>query len=342
MTVLVTGGAGFIGGHLCRRLLRDGHRVVALDNFDPFYDRSIKEDGIRDLMAHRAFTLVEGNILDTEFVVRRMAALGTPDAIVHLAAKAGVRPSIEDPTGYQRTNVLGTQSMLEVARRLGAGAFVLGSSSSVYGNNDKVPFGEDDRVDAPISPYAASKRACELVAHTYFHLHDLPVHALRFFTVYGPRQRPDLAIHKFARQMLDGHPVTMYGDGTSSRDYTFVADIVDGIVRSLDRLREHAEYEIINLGGSEPILLRDLIATLADALEADPAVERLPTQPGDVRRTFADVAKAERLLGYAPQTPLAEGLAHFARWARAYHQERKETAASLAVAAELRDAERCS
>jgi nucleoside-diphosphate-sugar epimerase len=325
MIVLVTGGAGFIGAHLCRRLLDEGHRVVALDNFDPFYDRAVKEEGIRDLMPQDAFALVEEDVTEPAAVAARLDALAARhawprlDAVVHLAAKAGVRPSLEDPAAYYRTNVLGTQAMLDVARRADARAFVLGSSSSVYGNNSKVPFAEDDPVDHPISPYAASKRAAELAAYTYHHLHGLPVHALRFFTVYGPRQRPDLAIHKFARQMLDGRPVTMYGDGSSSRDYTFVADIVDGVVRSLARLEAQREYEIINLGGSEPILLRDLIAALAEALEVEPDVQRLPTQPGDVQRTFADVRKAGALLGYAPSTPIAEGLRAFARWVKAYY-----------------------
>jgi nucleoside-diphosphate-sugar epimerase len=318
MTILVTGGAGFIGAHLCRRLLNDGHRVVALDNFDPFYARSIKEEGVRGLRQHSDFALIEADVAEVEAHANRLKA-HAPDAVVHLAAKAGVRPSLEDPVAYQRTNVVGTQAMLAVARRLGVNAFVLGSSSSVYGNNEKVPFSENDAVDHPISPYAASKRASELLAYASHHLYGLPVHALRFFTVYGPRQRPDLAIHKFARQMLDGRPVTMYGDGSSSRDYTFVGDIVDGIVRSLERLRERNEFEIINLGGSEPILLRDLIATLAEALDVTPRIKRLPTQPGDVKRTCADIAKAEDLLGYVAETPLAEGLRIFAAWIQGRH-----------------------
>ena len=225
---------------------------------------------------------------------------------------------------YEETNVGGTQSMLEVAQQLDIGTFIFGSSSSVYGNNEKVPFAEDHRVDHPISPYAATKRSGELLAHTFHHLYDITTHCLRFFTVYGPRQRPDLAIHKFARQLLTDQPITMYGDGTSSRDYTYVEDIVEGILGSLDRATslDEPEYEIINLGGSETTKLKDLIAGIGDAMGIEPEIEQLPTQPGDVKRTYADITKAQKLLGYDPDTPIEEGLQKFADWVTAYYEDR--------------------
>ena len=322
MHVLVTGGAGFIGGHLCRRLLSGGHRVTAVDNFDPFYPRAIKEEGIEDLPAH-SFTLIETDICNTDTLLQALHGRSV-DAIVHLAAKAGVRPSIEAPKAYERTNVGGTQSMLTVAQELGIDTFIYGSSSSVYGNNDKVPFAEDNPVRHPISPYAATKRSGELLAHTFHHLRGLTVHGLRFFTVYGPRQRPDLAIHKFARQLLTDQPITMYGDGTSSRDYTYVEDIVDGVAKSLRRAmsRDEPEYEIINLGGSETTELRDLISGIADAMGIPPEIEQLPEQPGDVERTYADISKAGTLLDWEPETPIEVGLQRFSEWVTRYYADR--------------------
>ena len=322
MTIVVTGGAGFIGGHLCRRLIDDGHGVVAIDNFDPFYPRSIKEKGIKDLPRQR-FELIETNACNTGTILQALHTRNV-DAIIHLAAKAGVRPSIEAPGAYQRVNVGGTQSMLEVAERLDIDTFIYGSSSSVYGNNEKVPFAESDPVPEPISPYAATKRSGELLAHTFHHLYDMTVYCLRFFTVYGPRQRPDLAIHKFARQLLTNQPITMYGDGTSSRDYTYVDDIVDGVVRSLHRAEDldAPEYEIINLGGSETTQLKDLISGIADAMSMTPEVKQLPEQPGDVERTYADISKARDLLGYEPKTPIEEGLQVFADWVKDYYADR--------------------
>ncbi|MCS3755661.1 GDP-mannose 4,6-dehydratase [Salinibacter ruber] len=322
MHLVVTGGAGFIGGHLCRRLLHDGHRVTAIDNFDPFYPRAIKEEGIDDF-PRETFTLIETDICNTDTILQALHARDV-DAIVHLAARAGVRPSIEAPMAYEETNVGGTQSMLEVAQKLDIDTFLFGSSSSVYGNNDKVPFAENDPVRKPISPYAATKRSGELLAHTFHHLYDMTVHCLRFFTVYGPRQRPDLAIHKFARQLLTDQPITMYGNGTSSRDYTYVADIVDGIVRSLRRAKglDEPEYEIINLGGSETTQLKALISGIAEAMDITPEIEQLPTQPGDVKRTYADISKAQELLGYEPDTPIDEGLQKFADWVTDYYADR--------------------
>ena len=323
MHILVTGGAGFIGGHLCRRLLDEGHRVTAVDNFDPYYDRSIKEEGIEDLHGRANFHFVEQDINNTGFM-RSMLDGQSLDAIIHLAAKAGVRASIENPVGCAHFNITGTQSMLEFAHQMDVQTFIFGSSSSVYGNNEKVPFSEGDAVHHPISPYAASKRSGELLAHTYHHLYDMTVHCLRFFTVYGPRQRPDLAIHKFARQLLAGEPITMYGDGTTSRDYTYIDDIVDGVTSSLHRA--HAlgdpEYEIINLGGSETTQLKELIAGIGTALGIEPEIKRLPRQPGDVDRTYADIERAQELLDYAPDTPIEEGLQLFADWAHNYYEDR--------------------
>ena len=322
MHVCVTGGAGFIGGHLCRRLLADGHRVTAIDNFDPFYPRAMKDEGIEDCPAH-SFALIETDICNTD-AIRHALHVRDVDAIVHLAAKAGVRPSVEAPGAYEKTNVGGTQSMLTVAQKLDIDTFIYGSSSSVYGNNDKVPFAEDDRVEEPISPYAATKRSGELLAHTFHHLYDMTVHGLRFFTVCGPRQRPDLAIHKFARQLLTNQPITMYGDGTSRRDYTFVGDIVDGIVKSLRRAKnlDDPEYEIINLGGSETTKLKDLISGISEAMDITPEIEQLPTQPGDVARTYADISKAKELLDWQPETPIEEGLQIFADWVKDYYADR--------------------
>jgi len=325
MHILVTGGAGFIGGHLCHRLLADGHVVSAVDNFDPYYDRAIKEEGIASLSGHPSFHFYELDINNTAFL---QSVIGGPplDAIVHLAAKAGVRASIDSPVGCAHFNITGTQSMLEFARQMEIKTFLFGSSSSVYGNNKKVPFSEDDAVHKPISPYAASKRSGELIAHTYHHLYGMTVHCLRFFTVYGPRQRPDLAIHKFARQLLSGQPITMYGDGTTSRDYTYVEDIVGGVVASLHRAHalSDPEYEIINLGGSETTQLKELIAGIGRALSIEPEIERLPMQPGDVKRTYADITKAHTLLGYRPETSIEEGLKKFADWVTSYYASHGE------------------
>lgn len=317
--VVVTGGAGFIGGRLTDRLLRDGARVTAIDNFDPFYDRSIKEEGLAPFRSDPAFRLLEVDVTDADRVLGLLRDGDPVDAVVHLAAKAGVRPSIEAPMAYQQTNVGGTQAMLEVARRLGVRAFLFGSSSSVYGDRADVPFAETDAALEPISPYAATKRAGELLGYTYHHLYGMTVHCLRFFTVYGPRQRPDLAIHKFARLMAAGRPIPMYGDGTTSRDYTYIDDIVDGLRRSLERaLTAAPEYEIFNLGGAETTPLATLIQMIGDAVGVEPVVQRLPMQPGDVACTYADISKADRLLGYRPDTPLADGLRAFGAWFRAY------------------------
>jgi UDP-glucuronate 4-epimerase len=315
--VLLTGAAGFIGSHLAERLLAEGHTVVGVDNFDPFYDPAEKRANLRAALGNPSFRLVEEDCAQLDALE---AAVGGEDfdVIVHLAAKAGVRPSIADPMAYARANLTATQSLLELARRRGIRRFVFGSSSSVYGNNEKVPFSEDDPVDRPISPYAATKRAGELLCHAYHHLHDLTVLSLRFFTVYGPRQRPDLAIRKFGALMLRGEPIPMFGDGTTERDYTWIDDIVAGVVAAIRRTASHpGEFEIINLGESRTTELRRLIRLLGDALDVEPEIRRLPPQPGDVERTFADVTRARALLGYEPSTPVEEGIPRFCEWLRA-------------------------
>jgi UDP-glucuronate 4-epimerase len=315
MKTLITGVAGFIGSHVAESLLADGEAVVGLDNFDPFYDRRAKQDNLRCVRAAGgAFDFVEADIRDAGAVGEVFRALGPFDVVLHLAARAGVRPSIADPLGYESVNVAGTMNLLEASVRLAPPPrFVFASSSSVYGNNPKAPFSESDNVDNPISPYAATKKAGELICHTYHHLHGLPVWCLRFFTVYGPRQRPDLAICKFTRQILAGEPVEMFGDGSTSRDYTYIDDIVFGVRRAIQRC---AGYEIINLGSEHPVTLRDMIATVAAACGRDARIEPKPMQPGDVERTCADVTKARRLLDYRPGKPFAEGVKAQVQWYR--------------------------
>lgn len=305
----VTGAAGFIGSHLVDRLLVQDWQVTALDNFDPFYDVSIKEANISAHLPHPKYRLVRADLRD-------FAALeklpGDYQVIVHLAAKAGVRPSLEEPLTYQAVNVLGTQHLLELAKRWGVRQFIFASSSSVYGVNQRVPWREDDYALRPISPYASSKVSGELLGHVYSHLYGIRFVALRLFTVYGPRQRPDLAIHKFARLMLQGRPIPVYGDGSTRRDYTFVADIVEGILAAMAYCA--TPYEIINLGNHQTISLSEMIEGLAQALGVKAAITYLPDQPGDVPQTWAEIAKAQHLLGYRPQTSFAEGLKHFAAW----------------------------
>ncbi len=293
MSVLVTGGAGFIGSHLCEALLARGWRVLALDNFDKFYDPAVKRANLRQCQGHADFTLVEGDIRDGG-LVESLLKDEEVDVLVHLAAKAGVRPSIADPLAYQDGNVAGTASLLEAARKQQLPKFIFGSSSSVYGNNKKVPFAESDNVDFPISPYAATKKAGELLCHTYCHLFGINITCLRFFTVYGPRQRPDLAIHKFTRLIEAAKPIPVFGDGSMSRDFTYIDDIIGGILAAIDRCQG---YHLYNLGESEPILLRELIAAIEKALGKKASIDRQALQPGDVDRTFADVSLARKELG---------------------------------------------
>lgn len=312
--ILVTGAAGFIGSHLVERLVGMGRSVVGLDNFDEFYDPAVKRRNLAGLEGEDRFELIEGDIRDAALLD---ALPGDIDSIVHLAARAGVRPSIAEPMLYQDVNVTGTQRLLELARRREIRRFVFGSSSSVYGNNEKVPFSEDDPVDRPISPYAATKRAGELLCHTYHHLFGIGTVCLRFFTVYGPRQRPDLAIHKFTRLMTAGEPIPRFGDGSTRRDYTHIDDILQGVVASIAWLDANPDgFEIVNLGESETVELSRLIALIAEALGVEPRIVELPPQPGDVERTYADITRARRLLGYDPQTPIARGIPEFVAWYR--------------------------
>ena len=311
MRILVTGAAGFIGSHLCERLLRDGHTVIGVDNFDDFYDPRIKRGNIGDCLENNKFQLVAADIRNSEAMDK---AIGPGvEVIVHLAAKAGVRPSIAEPLVYSDVNINGTMVLLELAKKHGIDKLVFASSSSVYGNNEKVPFSEEDNVDFPISPYAATKKACELICHTYHHLYGISITCLRFFTVYGPRQRPDLAIHKFARLIERGEPIPVYGDGSMMRDFTYIDDIIDGTIAAIDNC---AGFNIYNLGESQPIKVNDLIAEIENALGKKAVKEHLPLQPGDVDRTYADVAKAGRDLGYHPKTDIRTGLASFAEWLR--------------------------
>jgi len=317
MRAVVTGAAGFIGSHLTQRLLRDGWAVVGVDNFDTFYDPAVKRRNLADCMRESNFRLVEADIRDGAAMEK--AIPDDTDIIVHLAARAGVRPSIAEPGLYMDVNIIGTVVLLEIARQRRVPRFVFASSSSVYGNNKKVPFSEADNVDFPISPYAASKKAGELICHTYHHLYGMAINCLRFFTVYGPRQRPDLAIHKFARLIEEGKPVPVYGDGTMMRDFTYIEDIIDGIVAAMDRCKS---YEIYNLGESRPVSVNGLIHELEIALGKKAVITHLPLQPGDVERTYADVTKAERDLGYRPSTDIRTGLAAFVAWLREEHNSR--------------------
>jgi UDP-glucuronate 4-epimerase len=311
-SILVTGGAGFIGSHLVEALVHDGRDVVVLDNFDAFYDPAVKRRNLAAFAGRPGFALVEGDIRDEK---RVEAIFGSHPigVVVHLAARAGVRPSIEQPLLYSDVNLNGTVVLLEACRRHNVGKFVFGSSSSVYGNNPKVPFAEKDDVERPISPYAATKRAGELLCATYHALYRLNVFALRFFTVYGPRQRPEMAIHKFTRFIDRGLPLPRFGDGSTRRDYTYVSDVVAGVLRAIERVQG---YEIINLGGSRTTRLTDLIALLETRLGRKAVVEAQPDQPGDVVTTWADVDKAHRLLGYDPKVTIEDGLTRFVEWYR--------------------------
>ncbi len=311
-TILLTGVAGFIGSHLAERLLEQGEEVVGLDLFDDFYDPRIKEGNLTRAREHDRFTLVRGDIRDRGL----LAGLpGSIDTVIHLAARAGVRPSIEDPVLYADVNIQGTAALLEFARRREVPTFLFASSSSVYGNNERVPFHEDDRVDHPISPYAATKKAGELLCHTATHLDGITCVALRFFTVYGPRQRPDLAIHKFARLLASGEKIPMYGDGSTERDYTYIDDILQGVEGALRYGRGRTGgFQIFNLGESRTIRLSEMIQVLAEEMELTPRIRRLPAQPGDVLRTYADITRARELLGYRPVVGFREGIRSFLQW----------------------------
>ena len=321
MNILVTGGAGFIGSHLCERLLSLGHDVTIVDNFNEFYDPALKRRNIGEVRqaaqrSGRFLRLCEGDIRDMPFL-EEVVPDAAPAAVIHLAAMAGVRPSIERPRLYTEVNLNGTVNLLDVATRAGVKRFLFASSSSVYGNNPKVPFAESDPVDNPISPYAATKKGGELLCHTWHHLYGISTACLRFFTVYGPRQRPDLAIHKFTRKLLAGEPLPVYGDGTTSRDYTYIDDIVDGVVRALEwTASAEPRYGIFNLGESRPVELRRLVEVLERATGTMAERQRLPMQAGDVERTFADLALSTAILGYRPTTDIEEGIDLFVKWYR--------------------------
>ncbi|MBN1542843.1 GDP-mannose 4,6-dehydratase [candidate division KSB1 bacterium] len=310
MKLLVTGGAGFIGSHLIEHLLVRGDSVHCLDNFNDYYDPRIKRRNLTQAQQQNRFLLIEGDILDGSLLEELFSA-NSYDAVVHLAARAGVRPSIQQPLLYEQVNVLGTLNLLEQCRRHRVDRFIVASSSSVYGNNRKVPFHEDDPVDHPISPYAASKKATELVSFTYHHLYQISVTCLRFFTVFGPRQRPDMAIHKFTRLIHAGQPIPIYGDGRARRDYTYIDDVIRGLTASIDRC---SGYRIYNLGESQTIDLLSLIGLIESALGKKAVLEHQPLQPGDVTITYADISRAEKELDYHPQTPVQEGIVGFVNW----------------------------
>ena len=311
MKALITGAAGFIGSHLSERLLADGWDVVGVDNFDDFYDPQIKRRNISDCLKNNNFQLIEADIRDGQAMDK--AAGEDVRIIVHLAAMAGVRPSIAQPLLYADVNVNGTMVLLELAKKHRIDKFIFGSSSSVYGNNEKVPFSEVDSVDSPISPYAATKKAGELICHTYHHLYGTSITCLRFFTVYGPRQRPDLAIHKFAKLIEQDKPIPVYGDGSMMRDFTYIDDIINGIVSAMGRCDG---FNIYNLGESEPITVNDLISEIEKALGKKAVREYQPPQPGDVERTYADITKAAENLAYKPSTSIHAGLKQFVAWLR--------------------------
>lgn len=310
LNIVVTGGAGFIGSHLIDRLLKDGHEVTNLDNFDDFYDERIKRDNIKGHLNYNSYRLIEIDIRDKAKL--GAAISNNTDVIVHLAAKAGVRPSIDDPIVYQEVNVTGTQNLLEIAREKKINKFVFASSSSVYGKNPNVPWCEDDVVLQPISPYASTKVSGELLGHVYSHLYGIQFLALRFFTVYGPRQRPDLAIHKFLRSMSEGKEITLYGDGSTRRDYTYINDIINGIVASIEY--KNSLYEVINLGNNQTIELLELVEELEKASGIAANKTFVPEQPGDVNQTWADINKASELLRYKANYTIDKGLVQFSKW----------------------------
>ena len=311
--VLVTGAAGFIGSHACEAFLARGHELIGVDNFDPFYPRPVKERNLAACRAQAGFRLVEAD------VARDPVPLDGVSAILHLAARPGVQPSIADPAAYMEANVVGTARLLDAARRAGVRRFVLASSSSVYGDVTAAPFREDTPAVSPISPYAASKRACELAAHAFAHLFPMRIICLRFFTVYGPRQRPDLAIHRFTRLIAEGSPVSVHGDGSSERDYTYITDAVDGVVAAVDWTGARGEgaggaFEVVNIGGGSRVRLDRLIELIAGALGREARRTPRPDQAGDVRLTAASLAHAERVLGYRPRVGIEEGIRCFVSW----------------------------
>ncbi len=313
---LVTGGAGFIGSHLCDYLLSQGHSVVIIDNFNDYYDISIKERNVEGNLKNPAYKLYRGDIRDLE-LLKTVFDENEIDMVINLAAMAGVRPSLENPLIYEEVNVKGLMNLLETCKNKGINKFIQASSSSVYGNNKEVPFKESAVVDFAISPYAATKKSGEVMGHVYHHLYNIDMIQLRFFTVYGPRQRPDLAIHKFTKMITAGESIPFYGDGTTKRDYTYIDDIIDGIVKSIRYLEKNENvYEIFNLGESNTVSLKEMVSTIEEELGIEANIDRQPMQPGDVEVTYADISKAKELLGYDPRTDFKDGIKNFVEWYR--------------------------
>src|ERR1039457_4168039 len=313
MNFLVTGGAGFIGSHVCERLLRDGHAVWAFDDLNLFYDPQLKRRNLRDIQSlAKPFEFVHGDLCDRAALDELFGSVKF-DQVIHLAARAGVRPSLEEPALYQRVNVEGTVNLLEAARLNRVRKVIIASSSSVYGVNSKVPFAESDPIFCAISPYAASKLACEALGHVYHHVYGLDIVMLRFFTVYGPHQRPDLAIHKLARLISAGTPIPVFGDGSTARDYTYISDILDGVMACTQK---EFGYDIFNLGESQTVRLDQLVALLEGALGKKAVIDRQPPQPGDVPITNADISKAQARLGYTPRVKIEQGIPLFVDWFR--------------------------
>ncbi len=315
MHYLITGGAGFIGSHLSERLLSEGHEILCIDNFNDYYDPKIKEKNLKISQDYNNFRLIRGEILD-EDLLDKIFVQDQFDGIIHLAARAGVRPSVLQPKLYEEVNIRGTLNLLERAKSNNIKKFILASSSSVYGNNKKVPFSETDPVDNPISPYAATKKACELIAYTYSTLYDISTSCLRFFTVYGPRQRPDMAIHKFTKLIASGEQIPVFGDGKVKRDFTYYSDIIDGIVRSIERCKG---YNIYNLGESQVIVLMDLVSLIEKYLGKKAKINWQPRQQGDVEITYADVTKAKNELDYNPMVNVETGIKQFIKWFDEYY-----------------------
>lgn len=310
-TILVTGCAGFIGSHVTTSLLKKGYKVIGVDNFDKFYSRSVKEKNLEPFRSSSNFQFYNLDITDKA----SLEQLPAIDALIHLAAKAGVLPSLRDPKPYIDTNIVGTNNLLELMRERACKKMLFASSSSVYGNNTKIPFSESDDVNEPISPYAFTKRSCELMNYNYHKLYDLDIINLRFFTVYGPSQRPDLAIHKFFNLIAEGKSITMYGDGSTARDYTYVEDTVSGVIAALEYVLNHEKvFETVNLGNNQPIQLKELISTIYKVIGKEPNIKQEEMKPGDVNVTFADISKAQKLFAYNPQTSFVEGIEKFKKW----------------------------
>lgn len=317
MNILVTGGAGFIGSHLCEKLIDSGSKIICVDNFDNFYNPAIKENNLSGVIGSSYFKLYRSDICSLD-QMEEIFSKNSIDMVIHLAARAGVRPSIEKPFLYEKVNILGTMNLLECCKRYNISKFIFASSSSVYGGNKKIPFSEEDNVDHPISPYAATKKAGELICYTYHNLYKISIFCFRFFNVYGPRQRPETAIHKFTRQILNGEDIEIYGDGSSSRDYTYIDDVISGILRSLDRIKG---FEVINLGNSNTVKLIDLIRLIEITTGGKGQLKFVKNQPGDIFITYADIRKARKMLKYLPKTNIKEGLVKFVKW---YKEKRKE------------------